>query len=176
MCRLDSAFDPNQTVEQMKHFSSLDNCRRRTPNSIPEFLKAFDKRLQKLKESSISLPDKVVAFMLLRNSNLPQQDVSEIIQTLCDYDFDMTYSNVKSLLMQHEKKQREMCSNDQSNDGNIVMNDELTDQGAFENDGYDENEATENDDGQERKPIKKAKRGRPRKKGPEEKVIFLFNN
>ena len=93
LAKLDSEFLVEKGRRQFAAFNAFHNYTR-TTDDIGAFVSGFENVYFKFKQQDMTLPDTVLAFMLLRASNLDEVDRKVIMSSIKE----VTYANMKSSL------------------------------------------------------------------------------
>ena len=91
--KLDSLFLPDKGQRQFTAFHNLYNLRRNTEN-IHEYVSEFEHKYFKFTQEGMTLPDSVMAFMLLASCNLPERETQIVMSAISE----INYANAKSTL------------------------------------------------------------------------------
>ena len=94
MTKLDGMFLQDKGRRQFNAFHKLYSLRRNAEVKIPDFIIEFDHEYFAVTKKGITLPDTVVAFMLLASCNLDDKDVQLVMSGVTD----VTSDNMKSAL------------------------------------------------------------------------------
>ena len=73
---LDTVFLEDINKEKFKAYRDIRNYKRQKSQSIQDFLLEYDKRIRRLREYEINLPEEVLAFEVLDSSNLSSEQES----------------------------------------------------------------------------------------------------
>ena len=91
--KLDSLFLPDKGRRQFTAFHNLYNLRRISKN-IHEYVSEFEHKYFKFTQEGMTLPDSVMAFMLLASCDLPERETQIVMSAI----YEISYVNVKSTL------------------------------------------------------------------------------
>ena len=91
--KLDSLFLPDKGRRQFAAFHNLYNFRRYDGN-IHEYVSEFEHRYFKFTQEGMTLPDSVIAFMLLASCSLPERETQTVMSAISEVD----YTNMKATL------------------------------------------------------------------------------
>ena len=91
--KLDSLFLPDKGRRQFTAFHNLYNFRRNEKN-VHEYVSEFEHRYFKFTQEGMTLPDSVMAFMLLASCSLPERETQIVMSAISE----INYTNMKSTL------------------------------------------------------------------------------
>ena len=86
--KLDKIFLPEKGHGQFKAFNNLYNLRRMTEAKMSDFVCEFEHTYFKFKSEEMSLPDPVLALMLLASCNLSENDHHLVMSAVTDVTYD----------------------------------------------------------------------------------------
>ena len=107
--KLDSLFLPDKGRCQFAAFHNLYNFRRYDGN-IHEYVSEFEHRYFKFTQEGMTLPDSVIAFMLLASCSLPERETQTVMSAISEVD----YTNMKATLKRVFGQQFSMQSTQES--------------------------------------------------------------
>ena len=81
---LDKKLKPDDIADSWYKFNDFDECKRESDQSVNDFIVKFDQKYQKVVKRGITLPSEIVAFMLLKRSNLTKEE-RQLVLTGMDY-------------------------------------------------------------------------------------------
>ena len=85
--KLDKIFLPDEGRRKFSAFCELYNLRRHDGVSINDFVSEFEHCYYKFKENDMTLPDPVMAFMLLASCGLDERDVQLVMSGVAEVSF-----------------------------------------------------------------------------------------
>ena len=95
LAKLDALFLPDKSRRQFAAFDKLYNLRRKSSTPIREFIGEFDYAYHNFTLQEMSLPDSVMAFMLLASCNFSEED-SKLVMTAVN---NVSFEEMKSAIM-----------------------------------------------------------------------------
>ena len=81
---LDKKLKIDDIADSWYKFNDFDECKRGSDQSVNDFIVLFDQKYQKIVKRQITLPSEIVAFMLLKRSNLREEE-RQLVLTGMDY-------------------------------------------------------------------------------------------
>ena len=88
--KLDSLFLPEQGRRQFTAFHDFYNLRRKDDTKITDFVSEFEFLYYKFKSAEMTLPDAVLAFMLLSSCNLSINNQHLVLSAISEITYDKT--------------------------------------------------------------------------------------
>ena len=85
--KLDNLFLPDKSRRQFLAFNKLYNLRRSSETNIKDFISEFDHVYYEFTEQSMSLPDSVIAFMLLASCNFSDSEMQLVMSAVTDVNY-----------------------------------------------------------------------------------------
>ena len=95
IAKLDKLFLADKGRRQFGAFNDLYKLRRRDDATVKQFIVDFEHEYYCFKQEDMSLPDSVIAFMLLSSCNLLDTDVHLVMSALSE----VTYDNMKAIIL-----------------------------------------------------------------------------
>ena len=95
LAKLDKLFLPDKGRRQFNAFNKMYNLRREDSTCIPDFVSEFEHHYFVFKSEEMTLPDPVMAFMLLASCDLNEQQVQLVMSAINP----VSYDNMKSILL-----------------------------------------------------------------------------
>ena len=95
MAKLDDIFLQDKSRRQFSSFRELYNLRRGDDVKIEDFVSEFEHIYYKFTKNGMTLPDSVVAFMLLASCNLDEKDVQIVMSAVADVKYDTMKNTIK---------------------------------------------------------------------------------
>ena len=92
--KLDGLFLVDKGRRQFEAFQALYNLRRPCQGNVRDFLSVFEHTYYKFTKQDMTLPDSVMAFMLLASCNLSDKEQQLVMTAMSE----VTYQNMKSAL------------------------------------------------------------------------------
>ena len=108
--KLDSLVLPDKGRRQFTAFHNLYDLRRNMEN-IHEYVSKFEHKYFRFTQEGMTLPDSVMAFMLLASCNLPERETQIVMSAISE----INYANAKSALKRVFGQQLSMQSPQESN-------------------------------------------------------------
>ena len=93
--KLDKLYLSEEGRRQFSSFRNMYRLKRENTGTIDEFVSKFEHQQYKLKSLKVSLPDTVLAFMLLEACNLEEKEVQLILSSMKEINYDIVKSALK---------------------------------------------------------------------------------
>ena len=94
---LDTIFLEDINKEKFKAYRDIRNYKRQKNQSIQDFLLEYDKRIRRLKEFGINLPEEVLAFEVLDSSNLTSEQESMANATVQELSYTAMKDQIRKI-------------------------------------------------------------------------------
>ena len=87
--RLDKLFKKDETLQKYQALEAFGKYRRSTSSSIQEFLNEFEKQYNKIKSFGTTMSDDILAYRLLKSTNLSEQHEQLAKATVSNLKYDL---------------------------------------------------------------------------------------
>ena len=88
-------------IEAYDHFQSL---KREENMSFKDFIAEFEKRYNNVTEHNFVVPNKILAFRLLKSANLNADDERIVVSTIGDLNPDALRNQLEKVFENHQKR------------------------------------------------------------------------